>query len=186
MKRLNWKFLLILVVVIAMLGVGALGAYKFQKRRSVAALLVQAKAAEKAGDHANADGLYAHYLGFRRDDSATMADYGLMLAGDADTPAARVKALGVLDQALRLDDSRSDIRRELIRIEMDRTVRLYAEAFQNLEACCSPRPTMAGWNSRRPSAGRESGSTPRPPNSTPRRWTMPRIRSRPTSVSPIS
>ena len=143
MKRLNWKFLLVLVVLAAVLGVGSFAVYKFRRARSVAKLLVQAKAAEKAGDRAKADGLYAHYLGFRPDDSATMADYGLMLATGADTPAARAKALGVLEQVLRLDPSRSDVRREIIRIAMDRTVQRYAQAREHIEACSPPRPTMA-------------------------------------------
>jgi cellulose synthase operon protein C len=140
MKRLNWKFLLILVVLTAGLGVGGLVAYKVQKKRSVAALLVQAKAAEKAGDRAKADGLYAHYLGFRSDDSATMADYGLMLASGADSPAARGKAVSVLEQVIRRDPSRSDIRREIIRLAMDRTVQQYAQAQEQIKALLKVSP----------------------------------------------
>ena len=140
MKRLNLKFLIILIAVAVLLGVGAFGAYKIQRKRSVAALLVEAKAAEKAGDRARADGLYAHYLGFRPDDSATMADYGLMLATGADSPAARGKALAVLEQVLRRDPSRSDVRREIIRIAMDRTVQLYPQALEQIDALLKTSP----------------------------------------------
>jgi tetratricopeptide (TPR) repeat protein len=140
MKRLNWKFLTILVALIAVLGVGALVAYKIQRKRSVAALLVQAKAAEEAGDLAKASGLYAHYLGFRTDDRETLAHYGLLLAGDANSPEARMKALSVLAQVLRRVPDRSDIRREVVRIAMDRTVQRYEQAREQLEALLAASP----------------------------------------------
>src|ERR1700727_2409052 len=119
MKRFNLRFLLVLLALTAALGAAALVAYKIQRKRSVAALLVQAKAAEKAGDRAKAEGLYAHYLGFRPDDSATMADYGFLLAGDASSPANRYKALPYFAQVLRRDSNRPDVRRKIIEIAMD-------------------------------------------------------------------
>ena len=140
MKRINLRFLIVLVALVAALGGGSLVAYKIQRKRSVEALLAQAKAAEKAGDRVKADGLYAHYLGFRGDDNATMADYGLMLAGDANTREARAKALSVLAQVVRRDPGRADVRREVVRIAMDRTVRQYAQALEQLEALMAASP----------------------------------------------
>jgi len=140
MKRLNLRFLLILLALTAVLSGSGLVAYKIQRKRSVAALLVRARAAEKAGDRAKADGFYAHYLGFRPDDSEVLADYGVMLAGAADTPAARQKALLVLEQGLRRDPARSDIRREVIRIAMDRTMQRYAQAREQIETLLAATP----------------------------------------------
>jgi tetratricopeptide (TPR) repeat protein len=140
MKRFNLKFLLVLIVLAAALGAGALVAYKIQRKRSVAALLVQAKAAEKAGDRAKAGELYAHYLGFRPDDSATMADYGYLLAGDANSPANRYKALPYFAQVLRRDPSRSDVRREIIEIAMDRSIQQYPQALEQIEALLDASP----------------------------------------------
>ena len=140
MRRLNLKLLFIIVAVAAALGAGGLGAYKYQKTRTVAALLVEARAAEKSGDHAKADGLYSHYLGLRSDDTATMADYGFMLAGDAKTPKDRMKALLVLAQVVRRDPKRVDVRREIVRIATDRTVQRHAQALEQLETLLAASP----------------------------------------------
>jgi cellulose synthase operon protein C len=147
MKRLNLKFLLIVVAVVAVLGGGGAVAYKIQRRRSVEALLVQARAAHEAGDIAKADGLYAHYLGFRGDDAATAADYGLMLARAADSPGSQAKALAVLAQAVRHDPTRSDARGEIVRIAMNRTVQRYDQALGQLEALMAAKPDDGGLES---------------------------------------
>lgn len=140
MKRINLKSLIILIVLIGALGIGSFGVYKFQRRRSVAALLVQARAAEKAGDRSKAEGLYAHYLGFRGDDTAALSDYASLLVSEADSPEDRVKALAVLQQLIRRDPSRSDARREAIRIGMDQTVKAYPQAFEQIEALLITSP----------------------------------------------
>ena len=143
MRRINLKFLIILTALAAVIGSGGIVAYKIQRRRSVAALLVQAKAAEKAGDHAKAEGFYTHYLGFRPDDGPTMADYGLMLAGDAKNFQDRVKALLVLSQVVRRDPGRSDIRQQIVQIAMNKTVQRYSQALEQLEALLVVSPDDA-------------------------------------------
>ena len=134
MKRLNVKFLLILIALGVLIAGGGAVAYKVQRRRSVEALLARAKAAERAGDVAKADELYAHYLGFRGDDPRAAADYGLMLAKAARSPESRAKALAALAQAIRRDPSRADTRREVVRIAMDRALQRYDLALEHLEA----------------------------------------------------
>jgi tetratricopeptide (TPR) repeat protein len=85
--------------------------HAFQVRRNAGALLEQAGQAKAAGDFVRAADYYGRYLGFRPDDAAALAEYGLALDRLAATPRQRLRAFLALDQAVRRDPGRDDVRR---------------------------------------------------------------------------
>jgi hypothetical protein len=63
---------------------------------------------------------YLHrYLSYVPEDSDALARYGLLLDKSAESPRARSRALDVLQQAVRREPGRRDVRREVVRIALD-------------------------------------------------------------------
>ncbi|HVS40495.1 MAG TPA: tetratricopeptide repeat protein [Gemmataceae bacterium] len=113
----------VVLVVVAVLGVGVYSLHAFQVRRTSSALLDQATAAEKAGDLEKSADYFARYLGLHPDDDDALAKYGLVLDKLAKTPRQKGRAYLVLSQAIARSPEKDDVRRRLatLAVEIGRT-----------------------------------------------------------------
>jgi tetratricopeptide (TPR) repeat protein len=74
-RRVVVKRLLLLVAVLAVLAGVAFGVYKYQKNRTITALLAQARQMKDAGDRDGSRQKFAEYLAYRPNDVPALAEY---------------------------------------------------------------------------------------------------------------
>lgn len=117
-RTLNIKLLLIVCVAAAAIGGGLFALNRLQRQRGARSLLKQADLAEKKGDREAAEAALSRYIALRPDDADARSRFGLMLGDQADDEAARRRGLLVLEQALRVDPSRRDVRRKVVDLAM--------------------------------------------------------------------
>lgn len=109
-RQINFRFLVIFLFIVVVLGAGVHLLHGFQMRRNAAMFLREARAARDGKDARSAVRYYQMYLDVRPNDVPVLAEYGLLLA-DLDQ---RVAAYGVLERALRLDPQQEEVRRRLV------------------------------------------------------------------------
>jgi tetratricopeptide (TPR) repeat protein len=131
--KVNVKLLAFLLGGAALFAVGVHFLHAFQERRNASALLKQAERAETDGQNEQAVKYLRTYLGFVPDDTAALAHYGLLLERLARSPSGRSQALLVLEQVLRRQPERNDIRQKLIDIAMHPQIARYSDARAHLE-----------------------------------------------------
>lgn len=107
-RKLNLRLLAILAACTVLLGGGVHLLHAIQVKRNAGALLEQANLAEKEQDLDRAANYLRVYLGLRPDDTNALARLGLLLK---DQPRHRLEAIEALDQVLRRDGSRHEVRR---------------------------------------------------------------------------
>jgi tetratricopeptide (TPR) repeat protein len=112
-RTINYKAVLILLACGVALGAGVHVVHGFQVRRNAGALLEQAKVAEQEGRPAEAADALEQYVSLTPDDTDALARYGTLLRQAARTPQDLVRAFLVLEQALRRDAGRADVRRQV-------------------------------------------------------------------------
>src|SRR5579864_5197322 len=139
-RQLNVKFLVCLLVPILLLGACVHVLHGFQLKHSALALLKLASRAEETGDSVQAEKYLGMYLSYRPADTAAMARYGLALVKLAKTREARLKALLILEQVLRRDPKRDDVRRKLVDFEMRPDMRRFSDAEQHLKVLLASSP----------------------------------------------
>jgi tetratricopeptide (TPR) repeat protein len=132
-RTLNVKLLASLLVAAAVFAVGVHLLHGFQERRNASALLRQADLAEEDKQPRQAIVYLKNYLGLIPGDTEVLARYGEALERAAVTPNARVHALLVLEQVLRREPQRQEIRRRLVALAMHPMVRRHADAREHLE-----------------------------------------------------
>jgi tetratricopeptide (TPR) repeat protein len=117
----------VLLTVLALLGVGVHLVHAYQVARNIGVLLNRANQAANAADEAKAAcdlakaaealaraaDYYGRYLGFHPDDADAMAKLGVVLDEQAKSQAQKLRAVLVLEKAVRLDPGRDDVRRRL-------------------------------------------------------------------------
>jgi tetratricopeptide (TPR) repeat protein len=113
-RRLNVRLVICIVVSIFLVGIGIGLLHRVRVKQKVAALLDQADRAESVGDTARAEENLRLFLGYRPDHPIAAAKYGLILASGAQSNDERIRALQVLEHALRLDPDRRDVRRRVV------------------------------------------------------------------------
>ncbi len=133
-KTLNVRYLVGLVLVLAAAATAVYFAHRRQAGKLAEAYLHQADAAEKDGQAGKAADYLRRYLAMRPADTDARARLGLTLAKQAKTANQMVEAYLVLEQVLREDGDRTDIRRKAIKLAMDPRLGLYPEARGHLEA----------------------------------------------------
>jgi cellulose synthase operon protein C len=132
-RRVNVKLLASLIGAILLFALGIHLLHGFQERRNSRSLLEQAERAAEAGQKEQAVAHLRTYLGFSPNDTDALSRYGMLLSQLATNPNARLQALDVLEQVLRRDGSRIDIRQQLVELAMHPQVRRYADAREHLE-----------------------------------------------------
>lgn len=112
--RLNFKLLLGTVAGLALAGTGIHFLHAYQVSRNAGLLLRQADLSVEQGKPEQAATLLAWYLSYQPTDTEALARYGLLLEKQARSPATRFQAMLVLEEALRRDPQRTDVRFRLI------------------------------------------------------------------------
>lgn len=122
MKRVNFKFLLIL-----MAGLGAAGtlfyvAWRFQVARHAGSKLELARKRLDEGKVADAIPLFAQYVALRPDDTKAFAEYSKLLLGRASSPDATrndlARAFNALEAAVRGNPDDDELRLQLAEFEL--------------------------------------------------------------------
>jgi tetratricopeptide (TPR) repeat protein len=142
MKRtVNLKAVLVIAAVAASLAVGAHLVHGFQVKRNAHGLFERALQAEREGEPAQAVEHLERYLGLAPDDKDARARYGLLLFNQARNRAARLRAFLVLEDVLRRDPRRADVRRPAAELSVQ--FGRFSEARESLEALLRESPTDA-------------------------------------------
>src|SRR5262249_22813751 len=116
------------------------GVHLLQARQTARGLLRLADAAEAQGDWAKTVDYLNRYLLFVPDDTQSLARFGLTLDKYAVIkPRLRGRALMVLEQVLRRDPQRSDIRRKVVEIAM--SLNRFADARAHLDVLTAALPS---------------------------------------------
>jgi len=127
MRRLNLRFLIVLLVCGLAVGAGGYWLHTAQSHRHAALFLEQARQAKEDEKPQEAVGLFGRYLELAPDDTAALAELGLLLA---DLSQYR-RAYTTLEKVLRHDPERTDVRRRLVEVAI--SLRRYSDARLHLE-----------------------------------------------------
>ncbi len=111
---LNWKLLIVLLVVVGALGVGVHFLHAYQVDRNARALRERATAAVQAGDAEKARQALTRYLTYVPADADALADYGKVLREQGNAPLA----LKAFQQVVDLDPKRRDARRQVVELAL--------------------------------------------------------------------
>ena len=113
-KKMNIRFALILVVSLVVAGVAIHFTHRYQVRRNAHHLLAEATRLEEAGEPRQAIDCLEQYLLFVPADTAARAQYALLVNALAVKPKEKMHAYLALNEALRRDPSRQDLRRAIV------------------------------------------------------------------------
>src|SRR5947209_3929895 len=118
-RRFNVKFLVMVVGLGSLLGAGASLVYQTQLGRTVRALLREAELASARGDNPGAVQAFQRYLVIRPRSFDVLERYGLVLAQGATDARTQLQTYLTLEQVLRQDPTRREVRRRLVDVAMD-------------------------------------------------------------------
>lgn len=117
-RTVNLKLLVVLVAVLAGMAGGTHFLHAYQMKRNARVLLKHAERLEEQGKLAEAASYLGRYLVYEPQDVDALARYGVLLEKFPESPGTRGRAAFVLEQVLRHDPKRSEVRRKLIQVEM--------------------------------------------------------------------
>lgn len=122
MKRVNVRFLLLLVLGLGLVAGGTFALNSYQVSRNAGSLAKQARQRLEEGKSAEALSLFARYLGMRPEDADVLAEYAELvleraLAADA-TQADLSRAYNTLEEAVRRNPERDALRRKLAEFQL--------------------------------------------------------------------
>jgi len=130
-RRLNLRFLAILVGVTACLVVGCHFLHGFQVKRTAGDLKAKALRENAAGEYSEAEKDFHRFLLLVPRDGNARADYGLCIARDAKSDYQRaLLAANALEAALLHNPEREDARQKLVEIET--ALRHYKAAYHHV------------------------------------------------------
>src|SRR5262249_11860285 len=131
-KRLNLRFLVVLLGAMAALGGAAHLLHAYQVRRNAHAFLDLAASAEREGRLADATNYLGRYVGLQPNDADSLTKLGQLLTDErmAKSNQAKQRALLVLNKVLYLDPERLTVRRMAAKLAMD--LGRYADARDDL------------------------------------------------------
>jgi tetratricopeptide (TPR) repeat protein len=118
-RRLNLYFLACLLGAVAVVGVGSHFLHGYQLRRNAEALRQKAERAAEAGQVQEALSEYRRYLTLVPTNGNAWGDYALLREREARSFQERRSVVETMDQALRLQPDREDVRKHLVHITMD-------------------------------------------------------------------
>ena len=152
MKRINLKFLAILIAGIMAVSVGLFYLRRFQVSRNAGYLEKLARERQAEGKPAEAINLYGRYLGLRPGDDAAYAEYARLILDRAAAPDATradlARAYNTLETAVRRNPDDDDLRRRLaefqIRIGRSVDAREHLNVLRERLATQPPAPTGDG------------------------------------------
>ena len=122
MRRINFKFLLILIAVAAVLGGVLLGINRLQKSRKSGGTLELARQRVEEGKVAEALGLYGQYVALQPGDDTAFGEYSKLLLARATAPDATrndvARAYNSLEAAVRRKPDDDDLRLQLAQFQL--------------------------------------------------------------------
>ena len=122
MKRINFKFLLILIVVVVFTFGGLFLLRRFQINRNAGGKLEIARQRLEDGNTAQAIEMFAQYVGLRPNDNEAFAEYSKLLLGRATAPDATrndvARAFNALETAVRRNPDDDALRQELAEFQL--------------------------------------------------------------------
>ncbi len=139
-RRINPRVLLLAIALVTVLAVGTYLVHGFQVGRNAAVVLREANRYEAEGDETRTLEYLSRYLGLAPKDNETYARYALLLDKMAKAPRAKIQAFLVLEQALRREPTRSDIRRTVVKSAM--TMQRYLDAIVHLKILLKETPDV--------------------------------------------
>jgi tetratricopeptide (TPR) repeat protein len=141
-RRVNYRFVLVLLGCLLGLGGSVYAVHGLQVRRNARAVYDQAEQARREG-HADQEEEYLEqYLSLAPDQTDARARFGALLRQRAKTPAARLKAFLVLEQVLRRDARHTDSRRLAAQLACD--LGRFRDAQAHLDVLLQDSPADAG------------------------------------------
>jgi predicted Zn-dependent protease len=121
-QRVNFKFLLILIVVLVALLGGLILLRRFQVSRNAGTKLELAKQKLEDGKAGEALELFGQYVGLRPQDDEAFAEYAKLLVGRAQSPDATRndfgRAYSAMETAVRRNPNDDDLRRKLAEFQI--------------------------------------------------------------------
>lgn len=122
MRRINFKFLLILIVIAAVLGGALIGINRLQKARNSGGKLELARERVEEGKIAEALPLYAQYVALQPGDDTAFAEYSKLLLARATAPDATrndiARAYNSLETAVLRKPDDDDLRLQLAQFQL--------------------------------------------------------------------
>lgn len=149
MRRLNGKLVLITLVSLGVLLTVVHFVHSHQMQRNAKVLLRQAERAEQQKDFARAATLLQRYLAYEPDDTDAIARYVLALEQTAPAPETTFKVFLLLEQVLRRQPDRHDLRRQVVKAAI--ALERISDAISHLEYLLNAMPdqpdleTQLGW-----------------------------------------
>ncbi len=132
------KFLAQLLATLVVLAGGVHFLHGFQVKRNAGVFLLAANEAEADKDFNKCLDYLSRYLRFRPKDTQTQARYALLLEEQATTTQARFRAFFVLEEALRTDPAREDVRRRVVALAI--TLSRFRDARDHLKILQQAHP----------------------------------------------
>jgi len=121
-KRVNVRFLLVLLVVACLVGVGVVLLNRYQVSRNAGSLVTMARQKLDDGKLYEALALYGRYLGMRPDDGEVLTEYAELMLDRAMQPDAvqadLSRAYNLLEEALRKNPDNASLRRKLAEFQI--------------------------------------------------------------------
>jgi tetratricopeptide (TPR) repeat protein len=111
----NFRFLAALILALAVAGAAVHGLHVLQLRHHAGFLLDQARRAQEDKEYPLAIARFQQYTSLEPGDTEALADFGLLLADVGQRKQASAK----LEKVLRSRPDREDVRRRLVRVEME-------------------------------------------------------------------
>jgi tetratricopeptide (TPR) repeat protein len=121
-RRINFKFLLILIVLVCVVAGAAFLVRRFQVSRNAGSKLEMARERLEEGKIADALFLFGQYVSLRPNDNAAFAEYSKLLLARATAPDATrndvARAFNTLETAVRRNPDDDDLRQQLAEFQL--------------------------------------------------------------------
>jgi tetratricopeptide (TPR) repeat protein len=150
-RGVNVRVLFVMAAVTAVFGTCVHFLHAYQKRVNASSLARQAQRALAQGELSKSAKYLDRYLAFVPGDTAALAQLGQILDRLADGPVGRFQALQYLEQALRREPERRDLRRRVVSLAIDQYQ--FRDALNHLKRLLADAPEsekgelehLAGW-----------------------------------------
>ena len=140
-RRFNRRLLGWIAGVAAFLAIAVVAIHGLQARRNARSLLRQGELALAEQQYGKAATYFSHYLAYQPDDIEALVKYGLALDKLAVSPGDRLRAVLVLNDVLRRDPGRQEVRYRLIHALI--AIHRFLDALQEIDKLLPHWPDKA-------------------------------------------
>lgn len=145
MKKVNLRFVLLLVAVLVGGVVGVFFLHRFQVTRNAGSLAKLARAKLSEGKNGEALNLFSRYVAYRPDDKEAYAEFAGLVLDRAEAPGATrndvARAYGVLETAVRRNPDDDALRQRLAEFQM--RIGRFGDAREHLQVLRSKATELA-------------------------------------------